>query len=154
MPQDLLEDFEGFIEDTMALANEAKAVGAEVVFYETWAYDPKATKIYEKQWSGGNPEGMQARTREAYSRATSEANGRMACVGDAWERVLSEHPEIELYLSDGECPTECGSYLAACVFVNVLTNLDPRDVKWRPEGVSKKEAIVLRAAAWEVGQKL
>ena len=157
--QSLLEDPEGFIKDAMALTNEAKAVGAEVVFYETWAYDPKGTtveltKIYEKSWSGGNPEEMQARTREAYIRATSEADGRMARVGDAWVKVLSEHPEIELYLSTGGAPSECGSYLAACVFVNVLTNLDPRDAKWKPEGVSEEEAIVLRAAAWEVGTKL
>ncbi len=141
----------------MALSTEAKATGAAVVFYETWAEDPegtlvKAVKTYEKSWSGGNPEEMQARIRKAYVRATSEADGRMARVGDAWVKILSEHPEIELYTPDGIHPSECGSYLVACVFVNVITNLDPRDAKWRPEGVSEKEAIILRAAAWEVGQ--
>ena len=97
---------------------------------------------------------MQARIREAYTRAASEADGRMAPVGDAWLKVLTEHPKIELYSSGGEMPSECGSYLAVCVVVNVLTNLDPRDAKWKPEGVSRKEAIILRNAAWEVGNKL
>ena len=155
--RDPFQDPEKFIKNALALAKVVKAAGAEVVFYEIWAYDPKgiqvkAEKLYEKQWSGGNPEEMQARIREAYIRATLEVNGRMARVGDAWERVLTEHPEIELFGSDGVHPSESGSYLTACVFVNVLTNLDPRDAKWRPEGVSKKEGIVLRAAAWEVGQ--
>lgn len=158
MPQELLKDSEGFLKDAMALADEVKTTGAEVVFCETWAFDPKGldvvvTKIYEKSWSGGNPEGMQALIREAYTRATSEAGGHMARVGDAWEIVLTGYPEIELYNSDGAISSECGSYLAACVLVNVLTNLDPRDAKWRPEGVSKKEAIVLRSAAWEVSNK-
>ncbi len=150
---------EKFLKNALVLANEAKAVGAEVVFYETWVYDPKGTtvkltKIYEKSWSGGNPGEMQGRVRKAYTRAASEAGGRMARVGDAWEKVLSEHPKIKLHNSTGGAPSECGNYLAACVFVNVLTNLDPRDAKWRPEGVSEDEAIVLRVAAWEVGQEL
>ena len=75
---------------------------------------------------------MQARIREAYTRVSSEDDGRMAYVSDAWLNVLSEYPEIELYSLDGEIPSECGSYLAACVFVNVLTNLDPRNAKWKP----------------------
>ncbi len=151
------EDPETFIKNALALAKEVKVTGAEVVFYDTWAVDPegtlvKARDIYEKPWSGGSFEEMHARIREAYVRASSETNGRLAYVGDAWVKILSEHPEIELYTTDGIHPSECGSYLVACVFVNVLTNLDPRDAKWRPEGVSEDEAIVLRAAAWEVGQ--
>ena len=158
LPRELLKDPEGFVNNTMALANEVKAVGAEVIFYETWAYDTTGTvvdqlRIYEKSWSGGNPGEMQARIREVYSLAASEVDGYLAPVGDAWEKVLGENPEIELFGPSGEMPSECGSYLAACVFVNALTNLDPRDAKWRPEGVSRKEAIVLRSAAWEVGMQ-
>ena len=157
--RDPVENPENFLKNAQILANEAKAVGAEVVFYETWVYDPKGTtvkltKVYEKSWSGGNPGEMQVRIREAYTRAISEAGGRMARVGDAWEKVLTEHPGIKLHSSTGGSPSECGNYLAACVFVNVLTNLDPRDAEWRSEGVSEEEAVILRAAAWEVRNKI
>ena len=68
-----------------------------------------------------------------------------ARVGDAWADVRTNHPEIELYQSDGSHPSVEGTYLAACVFYGALFQKSP--VGAAKLGVSATEAAVLQAAA-------
>ena len=44
----------------------------------------------------------------------------VAAVAAVWRFVRTNHPEIELYSSDGSHPSMAGSYLAACTFYNML----------------------------------
>jgi hypothetical protein len=144
-----LDDLERFLSTSAVLAQEARSAGADVVFFQTWAFEAKHL-YYLNAWSGGNFKEMQARLRKAYTRAAEDTGGRIAPVGDVWEVVMAEHEEIKLYSSDRKHPSECGSYLAACVLTMVLTDRDPRDATWLPDsGVTESEAEVLRAYAYK-----
>jgi hypothetical protein len=139
-------DRAGFLSAAAALAAEVSAVGAVPVFYETWARRA-GDAVYAGEWSGGTPEALQAGLREAYAAAATAAGGLLAPVGDAWEATLAAHPELVLHASDGSHPTSAGTYLAACVFLAVLTGRDPRGAGGVPPDVPADQAALLQAIA-------
>jgi hypothetical protein len=129
-----IEDLPGFLDGAARLAAEIRAVGSEVVFFETWAYR-------------GDPGAMQAGLRSGYEEAVKTSGGVIAPVGDAWAASLSVHPEIVLHAPDGGHPSEAGTYLAACVFFAVLTGGDPVAARGAPPGLGDAEAAALREIA-------
>ena len=138
------------------LAGEVNKAGAELILFEIWSpdpdgYTPRERSLYEKDWSGGSQKALQAITRSVYFQAASETDAKVAWVGDAWEIAGERYPDMELYRPDGGHPSEHGSYLAACVIVQAITSLDPQSAKWKPDALSRKEAALLRAVAYEVG---
>ncbi len=46
-------------------------------------------------------------------------------MGIAWENCAKLHPDIKLYLEDGQHPSEQGSYLTACVMYCTLFGKSP-----------------------------
>ena len=126
---------------------EIDGVGAQTVFFETWARAP-GHAVYNESWSGGNPTAMQAGLRVAYQAAAVATGGVMAPVGDGWETALADHPSVVLHSGDGSHPTMAGSYLAACLFYLVLTGqqtiVAPAAA---PVGLAESDAATLRAVA-------
>jgi hypothetical protein len=150
--QDAIEDplrHSDFYSSLKTLVEESKRVHAEVILFETFAFAKGAVAyLPEEKWSGGSPSAMQAKIRSAYIKASQNLKVRLAPVGDAFEIVLTQNPDIELYENDKLHPSSAGSYLIACLFVAMLTGKDPRSTVWLPDlGVKESEAKVLRAAA-------
>jgi hypothetical protein len=92
----------------------------ETVFFETWgrkngdaancsAYPPICTYV-----------GMQNRLRASYKLFADTTKAIMAPAGEAWRKSIALNPSLELYQSDQSHPALEGSYLAACVFYEVL----------------------------------
>ena len=90
------------------------------VFYETWgrkngdasncaSYPPVCTYI-----------GMQDRLKRSYKKFADTSNAIMSPVGEAFRRSITLDPNLELYQLDESHPSLEGSYLAACVFYEVL----------------------------------
>ncbi len=90
------------------------------VFYETWGrkngdasncgvYPPVCTYI-----------GMQDRLKQSYKKFADTCNAVMSPVGEAFRRSITLNPSLELYQLDESHPSLEGSYLAACVFYEVL----------------------------------
>ncbi|MBA3682431.1 MAG: T9SS type A sorting domain-containing protein [Bacteroidetes bacterium] len=90
------------------------------VFYETWGrkngdagncgvYPPVCTYT-----------GMQARLKQSYKKFADTCNAVMSPVGEAFSRSIALNPTLELYQVDESHPSLEGSYLAACVFYEVL----------------------------------
>ena len=138
-------EFQGF---ARKLAAEIKAADAEVVFYQTWARREGA-KEYEKSWSGGTPEKMQAGLSESYARA-AKGQGRVARVGDAWSAALAEKDPPGLFDEDGSHPSLAGTYLAACVFYETLSGKSCLELEQRPDSISPQLAQRLRKCAHTV----
>lgn len=92
---------EVFFPAARQLAAQAASVNARPLFFMTW---PRKAR----------PE-AQAHLTQAYARIADELNAALAPAGLAWERVRREHPELELYSSDGHHPGPAGTYLTACV---------------------------------------
>jgi hypothetical protein len=143
-----LETPEAFFASGARLAEEARSVSAEPLFFQT--YSPvEGYFIYDtKAWLGGSPGEMHARVSKAYALLANQTKTRLVPVGDVWHWVLAHHPEIGLY-ADFIHPSACGSYLMACVLVAAFTGKDPRAATWLPPaGVTEAQARVLREAAF------
>jgi len=95
-------------------------VCAQSVFFETWgrkngdasncaAYPPICTYT-----------GMQDRLRASYKLFADTTKSIMSPVGEAWRKSIANKPNLQLYNADESHPVIEGSYLAACVFYEVL----------------------------------
>ncbi|MBA2612295.1 MAG: T9SS type A sorting domain-containing protein [Bacteroidetes bacterium] len=93
---------------------------SNTVFYETWGrkngdasncgtYPPVCTYL-----------GMQNRLKQSYKKFADTCNAIVSPVGEAFKRSIALSPNIELYQADESHPSLEGSYLAACVFYEVL----------------------------------
>ena len=81
-------------------------------------------------------------------------------VAPAWELVIKEHPEIQLYASDGIHPSAEGVYLTACVFYSALTGNSPLGLSAKTSiGYDQPDQIVtisdeviqiLQNSAWNI----
>jgi hypothetical protein len=135
-----------FASGAAALAAEVKKVGAQTVFYETWARKA-GDGVYQQPWSGGTPAAMQAGLRAAYQEVAAVASGVVAPAGDAWETTLSQQPTIVLFQADGSHPSLDGTYLVACVFHAILTGHSPVGIAAHPPALGAAEAATLQAIA-------
>jgi hypothetical protein len=130
------------------LAAEAKKVGAQPVFYETWAR-MAGDSYYQDPTSGGTPAAMQAGLRAEYQKVALVNGGVVAPAGDAWEKTLAEQPAINVFQSDGSHPDVDGTYLVACVFHATLTGHSPVGIAPPGNGVGDADAAALQSVAEE-----
>lgn len=107
--------------------------GAKPVFFMSWAYQNK-------------PE-MTAGLAEAYTIAGNDNDALVIPAGLAFARVIKEHPEITLHISDKRHPTLAGTYLAASTTYAALFGHSPVGLKYTA-GLDEKTATILQEAAW------
>jgi hypothetical protein len=117
------------IRDFAAPVREA---GATMVLYLTWA-------------RRHSPHHQQLIT-DAYTSIGRELNATVIPAGLAWQRILSEHPEITLHDKDQSHPTLAGSYLAACTFFATLYDESPEGLP-APKSLESSLAPILQRAA-------
>ena len=98
---------------------------ATVVFFMTWGrrdgdasncanYPPLCTY-----------EGMDSLLCARYTEMAEQNHAALSPVGRVWNHLRNEHPEIELYSSDGSHPSAVGSYAAAVTFYTILFRRSP-----------------------------
>ena len=104
-------DEEEMFRDARRLADLIAQTSARPILYMTWP---------EKR----NPQGL-ARMAEAYLRLGRELPARVAPVGLAWARYRREHPDQELYFTDGEHASPLGSRLAAYTILAAVLERPP-----------------------------
>ena len=85
--------------------------GAKVYVYTTWARE-------------NDPQKQQIIT-DGYQKLAAEIGATVVPVGQAWEKVRTLRPDIQLFDKDGSHPSPSGTYLSACVFYAVLTGKSP-----------------------------
>lgn len=132
---------QGMVPAARQLVKKIREIGAEPVFFITWAH------------RGGMPEngindyqGMQAQINFGYMKIAGELNVPTAPVGLAWSAALQGHPELTLWQEDGSHPTEQGTYLTACVFYAVIFHENPNGLTYRAN-LSRETAKTLQAIA-------
>jgi hypothetical protein len=127
---------------------EIRARGAKTMLFLTWTHR-------------NDPRGQVAITG-AYRRAGAELHAAVAPVGVLWERLL---PRIQLFDDSGVHPNVTGTYLAACVFVAMLTGQNPNGLQHRFDAhyaiaeayrqslehdtIDANDAEAIQRAAWE-----
>jgi hypothetical protein len=121
---------------------------ARIVFYQTMAKkngDPSNIGVAKEL---ATYEGMQKRIDRTY-RALALANGaELAPVGEVWKEVRSARPSLELY-SDETHPNLNGSYLAACVFYQVIFGENPDHLP-HPSQIDNQTALFLQGQRWKI----
>jgi hypothetical protein len=109
-----------------------------------WPYDGEA-------WGdGGDPGGvgeaaLGATIEQSAKALASQAGARTTDVKSVWRYVRISRPDIKL-TSDGNHPTLAGSYLYALAIYTDLSAVDPKRVKFVPEGLEADIAADLREA--------
>jgi hypothetical protein len=104
-----------------ALQDRIASKGVRTLLFMTWGY-----RLGDRHNRPNNTfRDMQERLAEGYDQLASELPASVAPVGLAWAEALRQRPGLDLWDSDGRHPNEAGSYLAACVFYEVLTGRNP-----------------------------
>ena len=150
-------DREPFFQGAAEVAEIVSDIGAEMLFYMTWAKEdfPEQT----------------GPLAAAYVEAAHRHGAGVVPIGLAWDHVRSERPDIVLFHPDGSHPSPAGTYLNACMFYAELTGQSPvgapselHGIEMRTPGVVVSDAPVplvrltdemaayLQRVAWETVQ--
>lgn len=103
---------------------KAGSPGVKTIYYMTWGHKDGILHHKTDYPLNHTYDGMQERLKTSYLEMAYENDGICAPVGIAWQRVVHERPDIELYsLKDRHHPSKEGSYLAACtILATILGN--------------------------------
>ena len=116
---------DSFYAGVRALDKKIKANGAKTILYATWGYCAGHGQL---PGLGGSTTKMEAFLRNSYKNIAGEIGAEIAHVGKAFSYVYTNHPSINLYLTDLYHPSQAGSTLAAYVIFSTIFNEDPRTV--------------------------
>lgn len=103
---------------------------ARIVFYMTWGRkngDPQNGQFYPPL---NTYEGMDSLLYARYMMMAEDNGTCVSPVGAVWHYLRNQHPEMELYQSDGSHPSYFGSYVAACSFYTTFTGRNPLEIQW------------------------
>lgn len=117
------------------------------LFYGTWG-----RQVGDPQWEGINTfEKMNDRLFKAYSHMAEAAEGMLSPVGIGFGHIKQDPNAVvsfnALYTVDGSHPTIKGSYLAACIFNNMIFEGWSSGNSFLPAGLTANEAEYLQAVA-------
>ena len=123
---------------------------AEPMFYMTWGRRDGDTQNARYFPVLGSYEGMDSMLclRYLYMAETNDAS--VCPVGRVWRHLREEHPDIELYQSDGSHPSIAGTYASACAFAVMFFHGNPEDILFVPSGLPDADATIIREAVHDV----
>lgn len=90
-----------------------------------------------------------AEIAQAHREVGKELKVDVAPVGLAWERVMKERPDLNLFAPDFEHPNILGTYLETVVVYATVFRKSPVDLTYVPRGVTPEAGTFLRRIAWE-----
>jgi len=101
-----------FAENTVPAARRldtiADAAGVEVIWYQTWGRQNGFPDVGYAEYTP-----MQDALIASYAELANTNGGRIARVGEKWQRAGSSLLPFSLYTADGSHPSPQGSYIAA-----------------------------------------
>lgn len=103
----------------------------KVVLFQTWGY------------FGEHYQYMQDRLVSGYKEAGETVNGKIAKVGQVWNKLYDKYEDI-LYKPDGKHPTHYGNYVSAYTIFCEVFDVSPEKVKYKPKNIRlefKKDLI-------------
>ncbi len=122
---------------------------AEPMFYMTWGRRD-GDQINGQYFPVlGTYEGMDSMLCERYTYMAETNDASLCPVGRVWRYIRTNHPEIELYQSDGSHPSTAGTYAAACAFYTMFFHRDPDQIGYNP-GLDRNISLIIRNAVRSV----
>jgi hypothetical protein len=98
---------------------------AETVFYMTWGRENGDQQNCANWPPVCTYEGMDDLLRERYMMMAEMNEGIVSPVSVVWRYLRANHPDIDLFSSDGSHPSPTGSYVAAVCFYSALFRKSP-----------------------------
>jgi len=134
------------LSDSIRLANPCSVP----LFFNTWGRE-----IGDAQWDSINTfEKMNNRLFIAYDYMAEANHGKLSPVGIGFRHVFDEASAVvthgDLYSADGSHPSIHGTYLAACIFYNVIYETTSVGNTFLPTGVTQNQADYLQNVAYHV----
>lgn len=121
----------------------------KTMLYLTWGRE-NGNGVYEPGGDFGlNFQDMQDYLTENFLQLADLIDAEISPVGEAWRKVILNHPTIDLFAADGSHPSPAGTYLAACVFYNAIFHKNAA-LGWHPAGMSNVIVQQLQTIADEV----
>jgi len=90
-----------------------------------------------------------AEIAQAHREVGKDLGVDVAPVGLAWESVMKERPDLNLFMEDFEHPNIHGTYLATAVVYATVFRRSPVELGYLPPGVTPEAGAFLRKVAWE-----
>lgn len=123
------------------LSGRVRETGATPILFMTWGrregFPEAGLKTYAE---------MQAQVEAGYMEIADDLKAMVAPVGMAWQNVIAQKPQLELWQSDGIHPTREGTYLSACVFYAAIFKQSPAGLTYRAE-LAEETASLLQSVA-------
>jgi hypothetical protein len=123
------------------LAQMIRNDGAQPLLFLTWGHASGWPQAGLDSYAT-----MQAAVDEGYLGIADDVVIPIAPVGDAWQTVVGDQANPQLWQGDGVHPTTEGTYLAACVFYASIFDQSPVGLGYH-DGLSDAEAAMLQRVA-------
>jgi hypothetical protein len=136
LPETKVADFKEY---AVKFVEDIRKTGARPVLLMAWAYRRLG-------WIS------MAEIAQAHREVGKDLGVDVAPVGVAWERVMKERPDLNLFLEDLEHPNIHGTYLATAVVYATVFRRNPADLRYVPPGITPESGAFLRKIAWETVQ--
>lgn len=120
----------------------------KIIYYMTWGHKNGIVHHQTDYPLNKTYQGMQDRITLTYLEMAQENGGLCAPVGMAWEKVVNERPDIELYAKDNYHPSLEGSYLAACTILSTILGEPIHSTYYA--GLPQATALYLQKVAGDV----
>jgi hypothetical protein len=132
----IAEERDVYMYPLVRLLNEQVLLkGGESVLFMTWGNRDGLPRAGHH-----NYEAMQSQIASAYIEIGNELDVRVAPVGIAWQQVLEQDPQFDLWGMDGIHPSLMGSFLAANVFYATIFDESPVGLAFSNEDDIGEEA--------------
>ena len=118
---------------------------AETVFYMTWGRENGDQQNCANWPPVCTYEGMDDLLRERYMMMAEMNEGIVSPVSVVWRYLRENHPDIDLFSSDGSHPSPTGSYVAAVCFYTSLFRKSPLNALYDYTIDNGHEAIIRQA---------
>lgn len=111
--------------------------GAQTVFFFSWPYEDEFDTMIEDQAA-------------AYNYIGNLLEAPVIPVARAWQLARQEDPDLDLFIADGNHPSEHGTYLAICTFYAYFWNLTPEGFAYVNDVIiTDEERDFLQSIAWQ-----
>lgn len=127
--QQVLTDVFPYAQQLDSLINEYNSC-AETVFYMTWGRKNGDASNCTSWPPVCTYNGMDSLLNLRYRMMAQQNDAIVSPVGEVWNYMRVNHPEIELYQSDESHPSTAGTYLAACTFYATIFRKDPTQITY------------------------
>jgi hypothetical protein len=118
----------------------------ETMFYMTWGRENGDANNCQFFPPLCTYEGMDSMLRLRYEMMANAYDAELSPVGAVWRYIRTNHPNIDLYTSDGSHPSAAGSYAAACTFYTSMFRKDPTAITF-DFSLTAADALTIRNAA-------